>query len=128
MNIWIILAIICVVAVIIGIIIGIKIEWDNLCVQIITIICSVFFILFITMSIHNNVDVKNTEIRYLKEREQIIYQIEHLTENSDKIKLNEWILTYNDWINDINSDKETYGYLSWYNNLDMSKHKIIDLV
>ena len=37
----------------------------------------------------NNISVKKTEIRQLKEREQIVYQVKHLTEDSDKIKLNE---------------------------------------
>ena len=46
----------------------------------------------------------------------------------DKIKLNEWILTYNDWVNDVNTSKEIYGWVSWYYSVDMSEHKIIELV
>lgn len=64
----------------------------------------------------------------IQEREQIVYQIENLTEENDKIKLNEWILTYNDWVNDINTSKETFGWFSWYRDFDMTEHTIIDLV
>ena len=72
--------------------------------------------------------LKREAMRQEKEREQILYQKSILTTESDKVKLNEWILTYNDWVNDINTDKEMYGWFSWYYNFDMSGHKIIDLV
>lgn len=85
-------------------------------------------IMFIVASIMQPMQIKTTQIRQIKEREQIVYQIENLTEKTDKIKLNEWILTYNDWVNDVNTSKEIYGWFSWYNNLDMSNHKIINLV
>lgn len=84
----------------------------------------VFFVLAIAMPI----SVKKEMLRYEKERQQIIYQIENLTEDKDKIKLNEWILSYNDWVNDVNTSKETYGWFSHYYNVDMSEHTIIDLV
>jgi hypothetical protein len=67
-------------------------------------------------------------LRQHKERQQIIYQIEHMSETSDKVKLNEWILTYNDWVNDVNTNKEIYGWASWYYSVDMSEHTIIELV
>ena len=51
-----------------------------------------------------------------------------MNENSDKVKLNEWILTYNDWVNDVNTSKEIYGWASWYYSVDMSEHTIIELV
>lgn len=74
------------------------------------------------------ISLKNEFIRQTKERQQIIYQIENLTADKDKVKLNEWILTYNDWVNDVNTSKETYGWFSNYYNVDMSEHTIIDLV
>lgn len=51
-----------------------------------------------------------------------------MTEDTDKIKLNEWILTYNDWVNDVNTNIETYGWFSWYWSFDMSEYTIINLV
>lgn len=74
------------------------------------------------------ITLKSEAIRQEKEREQIVYQIENMTEDTDKIKLNEWILTYNDWVNDVNTNKEAYGWFSWYWSFDMSEHEIINLV
>lgn len=128
MNIWFIIGILCTIVMIIGIIIGIKNDWDSLATLLMVGFGGILLIAFISVGIGNNVSVKKTEIRQLKEREQIAYQIEHLTEDSDKIKLNEWILTYNDWVNDVNTNKEIYGWFSWYKDLDMSEHSIIDLV
>lgn len=128
MNIWFIIGILCTIVLIIGIIVGIKSSWDSLASILMVVFGSISIIAFISVGIWNNVSVKKTEIRQLKEREQIIYQVEHLTEDSDKIKLNEWILTYNDWVNDVNTNKEIYGWFSWYKDLDMSEHSIIDLV
>ena len=127
MNIWIIMSSIFAICTIIGIISGIKNRWD-LGSVIITALGAMMFAIFIFVGIVNKADIKETGIRQLKEREQIVYQIEHLTEDSDKIKLNEWILTYNDWVNDVNTNKETFGWFSWYKDLDMSNHSIIDLV
>ena len=85
-------------------------------------------ILFLVFGIMQPIQLKSEALRQIKEREQIIYQVEHLTDEKDKIKLNEWILTYNDWVNDVNISKQTYGWFSWYHNFDMSQHTIIDLV
>ena len=128
MNIWFIIGILCTIVMIIGIIVGIKSDWDNFASQLMVVLGGILLITFISVGIWNNVSVKKTEVRQLKEREQIVYQVEHLTEDSDKIKLNEWILTYNDWVNDVNTNKEIYGWFSWYKDLDMSNHTIIDLV
>lgn len=128
MNIWFVIGILCAIVMIIGIIVGIKSDWGSFASQAMVVVGSILLITFIIVGIWNNVSVKKTEIRQLKEREQIVYQIEHLTENSDKIKLNEWILTYNDWVNDVNTSKEIYGWASWYYSVDMSEHKIIELV
>lgn len=128
MNIWFIIGILCTIVMIIGIIVGIKSDWDSFVSQPMVVLGGILLITFISVGIWNNVSVKKTEIRQLKEREQIVYQVEHLTEYSDKIKLNEWILTYNDWVNDVNTNKEMFGWFSWYKNLDMSNHSIIDLV
>lgn len=80
------------------------------------------------ISVAQYVLLKKEAIRQEKEREQIIYQIENLNKDSDKIKLNEWILTYNDWVNDINTSKEMYDWFSWYYDFDMTNHTIINLV
>lgn len=107
---------------------GIKSCWDSftaiLSIGLFSILASAMLIVGIVQPI----SLKSESIRQMKEREQIIYQIENLTEDSDKIKLNEWILTYNDWINDVNTSKKVYGWASWYNNFDMSNHTIINLV
>lgn len=128
MNIWILLTIICGVALIPLIMWGVKEEWYNMFAIFLTVTFIALIIAFGTLAITNGVEVKKEAIRQEKEREQIIYQIEHITETTDKIKLNEWILTYNDWVNDVNTNKEMWGWFSWYKDLDMSKHTIIDLV
>lgn len=91
-------------------------------------LCRMFALVFLIVAIAQPISIRQEEIRQDKEREQIVYQIENLTEESDKIKLNEWILTYNDWVNDINTSKEVYGWFSWYRDFDMTEHTIIDLV
>lgn len=82
----------------------------------------------LVLGIIQAVTLKQDAIEYRNEREQIVYQIENMTEDTDKIKLNEWILTYNDWVNEINSSKEAFGWFSWYWSFDMSEHTIINLV
>lgn len=128
MNIWFIIGILCTIVMIIGIIVGKKSNWGRFASQAMVAWGGILLIIFINVGIWNYVSVKKIEIRQLKEREQLIYQVEHLTEDSDKIKLNEWILTYNDWVNDVNTNNEMYGWFSWYKDLDMSNHLIIDLV
>lgn len=83
---------------------------------------------FAIFSVEVSIRIKKELVRQEKEREQILYQVENLTEDKDKIKLNEWILTYNDWVNDVNTSKETWGWFSIYYYTDMSEHTIIDLV
>lgn len=85
-------------------------------------------ITFAVVGIVQPITVKKEVLRQEKERQQIIYQIENMTEESDRVKLNEWILTYNDWVNDVNTSKEMYGWVSRYHSVDMSEHEIIDLV
>ena len=92
------------------------------------IIARIIALVFLIIAIEQPIALKNEAIRQEKEREQIEYQIENLTEENDKIKLNEWILTYNDWVNDVNTSKEVYGWFSWYRDFDMTEHTIIDLV
>lgn len=88
---------------------------------IITFICILAWIIQI-------IDLKQENIRQTAEREQILYQVENLTDDKDKVKLNEWILSYNDWVNDVNAEKQAYGWLAWHYTFDMSNHTIIDLV
>ena len=88
---------------------------------IITFICMLAWIIKI-------IELKQENIRQTAEREQILYQVENLTDDKDKVKLNEWILSYNDWVNDINAEKQAYGWLAWHYTFDMSNHTIIDLV
>lgn len=93
-----------------------------------SIIIGIIAIIFLFVAIRQNIALKQLATRQEKERQQIEYQIENLTEESDKIKLNEWILTYNDWVNDVNTSKEVYGWFSWYYTFDMTNHTIIELV
>ena len=128
MTIWWFLTIISIIAIIPCIIWIIKTQWDTICGTILSAVLGFCIIGFLITAIAQPIAIKGTMKRQEKERQQIIYQIEHLTENSDKVKLNEWILSYNDWVNDINTSKEIYGWASWYYSVDMSEHTIIDLV
>ena len=128
MTIWWFLTIISLIAIIPFIVLVIKKQWDTICGIFGTFILGLCLIGFLITAITQPIAVKKTMKRQEKERQQIIYQIEHLTENSDKVKLNEWILSYNDWVNDINTSKEMYGWASWYYSADMSEHTIINLV
>lgn len=128
MTIWGVLAIIFLVATIWLIIAGIVNGWYDDWIMWLLIASASLLIIFVSVLICNVVELKKEQVRQTKEREQILYQVEHLSEGKDKIKLNEWILTYNDWVNDINTEKETFGWFAWHYNFDMSKHQIIDLV
>lgn len=128
MSLWILLTIISIVLVIPCIIWAIKSNWDSLCAILLIVTLGFCIIIFVVISIVQPLSLKKEMLRQDKEREQIIYQIEHITEDSDRVKLNEWILTYNDWVNDVNTSKELYGWVSWYYSVDMTKHKIIELV
>ena len=99
-------------------------EWS----PIIVVIAGLILLTMVGISILQPIALKNEAIRQEKERIQIVYQIENLTNEKDKIKLNEWILTYNDWVNDINTDKEVWGWFAWYRDFDMTNHTIINLV
>lgn len=114
---------------------GIKSYWGIYNGSVLGILSSIFVIIFscsdlvfCIIGIIQPISLKKEAIRQEKERQQIEYQIENLNEDSDKIKLNEWILTYNDWVNDVNTSKEIYGWFSWYRDFDMTEHTIIDLV
>ena len=107
---------------------GIKDNYDRFLPFIGIVVFGFAALIFLIVAIAQPISLKSKAIRQEKEREQIEYQIENLTEDSDKIKLNEWILTYNDWVNDVNTSKEVYGWFSWYWSFDMSNHTIIELV
>ena len=128
MTIWILLTIIFAVLSVIVIVLGVRSEWEYIITGILTITFCILFVVFLVISIVQPISLNKERIRMAKERQQIVYQIENLTESSDKIKLNEWILTYNDWVNDVNTSKETYGWVSWYKDFDMTNHTIINLV
>lgn len=128
MSIWLILTIICVLGIIPLIVWEIKIYWDNLFANFLILLLGLCFVVFAIVSIVQPISIKKELLRQNKERQQILYQIENLEEDSDRVKLNEWILTYNDWVNDVNTSKELYGFASWYYKVDMSKHTIIGLV
>ena len=128
MSLWWLLTIISAVAIIPFIIWSIKSYGDSIFAMLMTIFLSCCILGFAITSIIQPISIRKEMLRQNKERQQIIYQIENLTETSDKIKLNEWILTYNDWVNDVNTSKEIYGWASWYYSVDMSEHKIIELV
>ena len=128
MSLWWLLTIISVIAIIPFIVWAIKSQWDSIGAMLgfLTFIC--LFIVFFCIAIAQPISIKKELLRQEKERQQILYQIDNMNENSDKVKLNEWILTYNDWVNDINTNKEIYGWASWYYSVDMSEHTIIELV
>lgn len=128
MSLWWLLTIILVVAIIPFIIWSVKSYGDSLCAMFMTIILGLCIIGFAIVSIAQPISIKKELLRQEKERQQILYQIDNMNENSDKVKLNEWILTYNDWVNDVNTSKEIYGWASWYYSVDMSEHTIIELV
>lgn len=128
MTIFWLIFIICIVTIIPFIIWGIKDQWDSICSFLGTLLLGTLALAFLTIAIAQPLSLREEAIRQEKEREQIEYQIENLTEENDKIKLNEWILTYNDWVNDVNTSKEMYGWVSWYRDFDMTEHSIIDLV
>lgn len=112
---------------------GIMSYWRHKFETPISLILSLAFVgiavvLCLMIGIIQPIALKSEAIRQEKEREQIVYQIENMTEDTDKIKLNEWILTYNDWVNDVNTNKEVYGWFSWYWSFDMSEHTIINLI
>lgn len=112
---------------------GIKAYWKHKFEKPISLVLSLAVagcvaVVCLIIGIVQPIELKSEAIRQEKEREQIVYQIENMTEDTDKIKLNEWILTYNDWVNDVNTSKEVYGWFSWYWSFDMSEHEIINLV
>lgn len=127
MTIWILLTIISVVALIIFITWGVISQWDGI-PFIGAWICGIIVAMVGFVAITQKMSVRSEMLRQAKERQQILHQVEHLDEKSDKVKLNEWILTYNDWVNDVNTSKELYGWFSWYVGTDMSEHAIIELV
>lgn len=127
MTIFLVITIIMAVMVAIGVVWGIKTDWDMAPVCI-TVICVFVGITMLTISIAQPISLKQEMARQDKERQQIVYQIDNLTEANDKVKLNEWILTYNDWVNDVNTSKECFGWFSWYYTVDMSGHTVIQLV
>ena len=126
MNAWIIILIVSVVLCGFSLLLAwlADIEWPVIVAAITGIAILVLGLSCIAMPIQ----VKKEMIRQEKERTQILYQIENMNNESDRVKLNEWILTYNDWVNDVNTSKEMYGWFSWYRRVDMSKHTIIELV
>lgn len=128
MSIWLLLTIILGAFLIPFIIWGIRTYWNSISCVSATAFIIILIIIFIIPAIVNPFAVKREMLRQEKERQQIEYQIENLTENSDKVKLNEWILTYNDWVNDVNTSKELYGWFSWYKFADMTNRKTIPLV
>ena len=126
MSIWLIITII---AIILIVPFGIWLyKTDGLLALSGTVILAFTIIVCGTIAIMCPLKVKKEMIRQNKERQQILYQIENITSESDRVKLNEWILTYNDWVNDVNTSKEMYGWFSWYRTVDMSNHTIIELV
>ena len=127
MTIWILLTIIFFIALIPFLIWKVIDKW-NAAPLIGVFLCVFGLIVFGFIAGLQIFDVRSTMHRQSKERQQILHQIEHLDEKSDKVKLNEWILTYNDWVNDVNTSKELYGWFSWYAGADMSEHIIIELV
>lgn len=127
MSIYVMITIIIGIIIAVGVIWGRKTDWDNAPLWL-TSICVFVGIIMLSISIAQVICINQEMVRQDKERQQIIYQIENLTDANDKVKLNEWILTYNDWVNDVNTSKECFGWFSWYYTVDMSGHTVIQLV
>lgn len=127
MTIWILLTIITSVATAIFVVWGIISEWDGI-PFVWSLICGLLLVCVGLIAITQKINVRTEMLRQHKEREQILYQIENITSESDRVKLNEWILTYNDWVNDVTTSQELYGWFSFYSGADMSEHTIIELV
>lgn len=128
MTIWSILLISSIILTIPMIIWGVKSDWESITAMLLTVLGIILFVAMLIISIAQPISLRDEALRQTKERQQIIYQIENLTDDKDKIKLNEWILTYNDWVNDVNTEKEVYGWFAWHRDFDMSEHTIIGLV
>ena len=127
MTIWILLTIIMSVATAIFVVWGIISKWDEIPFAW-SWICGLLLAAVGIFAIAQKVEIRTEMLRQHKERQQILYQIENITSESDRVKLNEWILTYNDWVNDVTTSQELYGWFSWYSGVDMSAHTIIELV
>lgn len=72
--------------------------------------------------------VKEEQVVRTTQREQIMYRIEHLDENTDKVFLNGEITEYNNWANEVNADKQVWDWFSWYRDFGMSNRLTIRLV
>lgn len=127
MTIWILLTIIMSVATAIFVVWGIISEWDGI-PFVWSWICGLLLACVGIIAITQKVEIRTEMLRQSKERQQILYQIDNITSESDRVKLNEWILTYNDWVNDVTTNQELYGWFSFYSGVDMSEHTIIELV
>ncbi len=103
------------------------IKWQDNLIYVVAVSSMIFIVSGLAL-IAQTIDLRKESIRQTAEREQILYQVENLTDDKDKVKLNEWILSYNDWVNDINAEKLTWGWFAWHDPFDMSNHTIIDLV
>lgn len=97
---------------------------------ILAIFIGMAFLFLSGFAIAQPISIRNTLLRQEKERTQIEYQIALVEADptKDKIKLNEWILTYNDWVNDVETSQEIYGWFSWYYGVDMTGIDYIPLV
>ena len=84
MSLWWLLTIISVVATIPFVIWAIKSKWDSIGAMFggITFIC--LFIIFFFIAIAQPISIKQELLRQEKERQQILYQIDNMNENSDK--------------------------------------------
>ena len=127
MTIWILLTIIMSVVTVIFVVWGIISEWDGI-PFVWSWICGLLLGCVGIIAFTQKVEIRTEMLRQYKERQQILYQIDNITSESDRVKLNEWILTYNDWVNDVTTSQELYGWFSWYSGVNMSEHTIIELV
>lgn len=67
--------------------------------------------------------LKVEAVRQDKERDYLTFlrDVPDLEKNS----INERILNYNAWINDVNAEKEALGWFAWHCNFDMTNHNYI---
>lgn len=115
--------------------IRVNISFSPIVLNVETIMSLLLLVLFVVTSLvwflnansqHRNLKKLQTIKRL--ERAQILYQIAMIDKDTNVDKLNEWVYSYNQWIIQIESDKQARGYFSYYQPLNMGEHKFIMFV
>lgn len=126
MTLFLLLTIIFLALFIVSVIVWVKLELGY-CAFCISSLMLGLCIIFGLITALQPLTLREEMLTHSKERQQIIYQIENLKETTNTLALNEAILKYNSWVDEVNLNKEIYGWASWYHSVDMSEHTIIKL-